>query len=74
MYLTDYTNFLLLCQPGDTKSVVLVGIGGRQVIRGGNGIADCPIDDANITSVMESVHARGFRHSDEINARFRNFA
>ncbi|GFY88154.1 urease [Actinidia rufa] len=55
-------------EPGDTKSVVLVGIGGKQVIKGGNGIADCPIDDANITSVMESVHARGFSHSEEINA------
>ncbi|XP_057494315.1 urease isoform X2 [Actinidia eriantha] len=55
-------------EPGDTKSVVLVGIGGNRVIVGRNGNADCPIDDANITSVMESVHARGFRHSEEINA------
>ncbi|KAL6983864.1 Urease [Sarracenia purpurea var. burkii] len=56
-------------EPGDTKSVTLVRIGGKQVIRGGNGIVDGPVDDANITSVMEAVHARGFGHSEETNAR-----
>ncbi|XP_028053691.1 urease isoform X4 [Camellia sinensis] len=55
-------------QPGDTKSVTLVRIGGKQVIRGGNNIADGPVDDANVTSVMKAVHTREFRHSEEPNA------
>ncbi|KAI7996867.1 Urease [Camellia lanceoleosa] len=45
-------------EPGDTKSVTLVRIGGKQVIRGGNNIADGPVDDE-------------FRHSEEPNAWFR---
>lgn len=55
-------------EPGDSKSVTLVRIGGKQVIRGGNGIVDAPVDDANITSLMEAVHTRGFKHSEETNA------
>ncbi|KAG5521892.1 hypothetical protein RHGRI_034200 [Rhododendron griersonianum] len=55
-------------QPGDSKSVNLVRIGGKQVIRGGNGIVDGPVDDANITSVMEAVHTKGFKHAKETNA------
>ncbi|KAH7856133.1 hypothetical protein Vadar_033085 [Vaccinium darrowii] len=53
---TDYSD-AIASQPGDSKSVTLVRIGGMQVIRGGNGIADGPVDDANITSLMEAVHS-----------------
>ncbi|GKA85303.1 urease isoform X1, partial [Tanacetum coccineum] len=49
--------------PGDAKSVTLVRIGGNQVIRGGNAIADNFVNDANVKTVMESVHARGFGNS-----------
>ncbi|CAL5349722.1 unnamed protein product [Camellia sinensis] len=55
-------------EPGDKKSVTLVRIGGKQVIRGGNNIADGPVDDANVTSVMKAVRTREFRHSEEPNA------
>ncbi|RAL42969.1 hypothetical protein DM860_009751 [Cuscuta australis] len=55
-------------EPGDSKSVTLVSIGGKQIIRGGNGIADGPVDYARITYVMEAVHERGFHHLEEINA------
>ncbi|XP_058192668.1 urease [Rhododendron vialii] len=55
-------------EPGDSKSVNLVRIGGKQVIRGGNGIVDGPVDDANITSMMEAVHTKGFKHAEETNA------
>ncbi|KAI3723838.1 hypothetical protein L2E82_35599 [Cichorium intybus] len=48
---------------GDTKSVTLVKIGGMQVIRGGNAIADSPAIDSNVRTVMESVNARGFGNS-----------
>ncbi|GKC09982.1 urease isoform X1 [Tanacetum coccineum] len=51
--------------PGDAKSVTLVRIGGNQVIRGGNAIADNFVNDANVKTVMESVHARGFVNSTD---------
>nr|GEZ01697.1 urease isoform X2 [Tanacetum cinerariifolium] len=49
--------------PRDAKSVTLVRIGGNQVIRGGNAIADNSVNDANVKTVMESVRARGFGNS-----------
>lgn len=52
-------------EPGDTKSVTLVKIGGMQVIRGGNAIADSPANDSNVRTVMESVHTRGFGNSED---------
>ncbi|GJW31085.1 urease isoform X1 [Tanacetum coccineum] len=52
-------------EPGDAKSVTLVRIGGNQVIRGGNAIADNFVNDANVKTLMESVHARGFGNSTD---------
>ncbi|KAG2281095.1 hypothetical protein Bca52824_052315 [Brassica carinata] len=52
-------------EPGERKSVVLVNIGGNKVIRGGNGIVDGPVDDANWTVLMETMERRGFRHLEE---------
>ncbi|GKF18360.1 urease isoform X1, partial [Tanacetum coccineum] len=46
-------------EPGDAKSVTLVRIGGNQIIRGGNAIADNFINNANVKIVMESVHCLG---------------
>ncbi|GKC93737.1 urease isoform X1, partial [Tanacetum coccineum] len=46
----------------DAKSVILVRIGGNQVIRGGNA-TDNYVNDANVKTVIESVHARGFGNS-----------
>ncbi|GAB4853150.1 Urease [Ancistrocladus abbreviatus] len=56
-------------EPGDMKTVTLVSIGGKRWIRGGNNIADGPVDDGNITAIMETVAARGFGNSEEENAR-----
>ncbi|GKD35286.1 urease isoform X1, partial [Tanacetum coccineum] len=49
----------------DAKSVTLIRIGGNQVIRGGNAIAENFVNDANVKTVMESVHARGFSNSTD---------
>ncbi|KAL3835671.1 hypothetical protein ACJIZ3_010407 [Penstemon smallii] len=54
-------------EPGDTKSVTLVRIGGRQVIRGGNNIADGLVDDTKITTVMRSVKEGRLGHLEETN-------
>ncbi|GJU06668.1 urease isoform X1 [Tanacetum coccineum] len=50
---------------GDAKSVTLVRIGGNQVIRWGNAIADNFVNEANVKTVIESVHARGFGNSKD---------
>ncbi|XP_021899689.1 urease isoform X1 [Carica papaya] len=55
-------------EPGETKSVILVSIGGRKVIRGGNGIVDGPVDDANLQAVMNSIKIRGFGNLEEANS------
>ncbi|GJT64247.1 urease isoform X1 [Tanacetum coccineum] len=49
----------------DAKSVTLVRIGGNQVIRGGNAIAYNFVNEANVKTVMESVHAKGFGNSTD---------
>lgn len=55
-------------EPGDSKSVTLVSIGGKRRITGGNNIADGPVDDANIRGIMDTILDRGFGHSEEENA------
>ncbi|KAL0421538.1 UNVERIFIED_CONTAM: Urease [Sesamum latifolium] len=56
-------------EPGDTKSVALVRIGGQQVIKGGNNIADGQVKDANITTMRKAVHEGRYGFSEEANAR-----
>ncbi|KAI4385293.1 hypothetical protein MLD38_003337 [Melastoma candidum] len=55
-------------EPGEKKSVVLVSIGGRKVIRGGNGMADGPVTDTNCAAVMELLNHKGIRSPEETNA------
>ncbi|XP_027342772.1 urease [Abrus precatorius] len=55
-------------EPGDCKSVKLVSIGGNKVIRGGNGLADGPVNEINYRATMEAVCKRGFGHKEEKDA------
>ncbi|KAG9828281.1 urease, partial [Aureobasidium melanogenum] len=53
-------------EPGDTKTVNLVQIGGNQVIKGGNGLATGPLHDSNIAdSLVEKLQKGGFHHTPE---------
>ncbi|GMJ03689.1 urease [Hibiscus trionum] len=56
-------------EPGDIKTVVLVSIGGKQVIRGGSGIVDGPVDVANIETVMETIRSKGYKNKEDTDAR-----
>ncbi|MBI3555194.1 MAG: urease subunit beta [Deltaproteobacteria bacterium] len=47
-------------EPGETKTVQLVAIGGRRVIHGGNALADGPVNEANRVKAMANIAARGF--------------
>ncbi|KAI5580536.1 hypothetical protein BDE02_08G161000 [Populus trichocarpa] len=55
-------------EPGESKSVVLVSIGGKQVIKGGNGIIDGPVDHENWTNIMGNIRRREFGNREEENA------
>jgi len=47
-------------EPGDTKTVRLVSIGGNRVIRGGNNLADGPVNEDGKKAALERVAQRSF--------------
>jgi urease subunit gamma/beta len=47
-------------EPGEMKTVTLVGIAGRRVIRGGSALADGPVSDENKSRALSLVAERGF--------------
>ncbi|KAI3941055.1 hypothetical protein MKW92_045331 [Papaver armeniacum] len=55
-------------EPGDAKSVTLVRIAGKQVIRGGNDLASGHYDASQTAKVMKVVLAREFGHKEEADA------
>ena len=52
-------------EPGETKSVPLVSIAGKQVIRGGNAIADGPVADEGREDALRAVRQRNFQHQED---------
>lgn len=50
-------------EPGETKTVTLVAIAGDQVIRGGNNLADGPVNDTNQAAALQRVTDQGFGHT-----------
>jgi urease len=52
-------------EPGDTKTVTLVEIGGHKVIRGGNNIAPGPIDLTRTDEIIGRLQEGGFANSPE---------
>jgi urease subunit gamma/beta len=52
-------------EPGETKSVSLVAIAGKAVVRGGNGLGSGTVTDEGRARLMEAVRARGFAHAEE---------
>ena len=47
-------------EPGDTKTVTLVEIAGKRVIRGGNNLADGPVNEINQKAAMNRVAEQKF--------------
>ncbi|KAL7616713.1 hypothetical protein Lser_V15G03436 [Lactuca serriola] len=58
-------------EPGDAKSVTLVKICGMQVMESIHAIADSPVTDSNVKTVMESIRARGFGNSKDTSTKLR---
>ncbi|KAI5303043.1 Urease, partial [Ascosphaera pollenicola] len=56
-------------EPGDVKTVTLVEIGGNQIIRGGNNIAQGKYDPSphHVQSIVKHLQAAGFAHEPESN-------
>ena len=52
-------------EPGDTKTVTLVEIGGSKVIRGGNGLASGKVDFGRLKEIEEKLQVAGFSHVPE---------
>jgi urease subunit gamma/beta len=53
-------------EPGDTKTVTLVEIAGNKVIRGGNNLADGPVNDAGRAAALQNVVREKFAHEENV--------
>ncbi|HYG66033.1 MAG TPA: urease subunit gamma [Anaeromyxobacteraceae bacterium] len=52
-------------EPGERKTVALVEIAGRRVVRGGNALATGPVTEENRAKIVAAARARGFAHEEE---------
>lgn len=52
-------------EPGETKTVHLVEIAGRRIIRGGNNLAGGPLSAENSQAALGRIKALGFAHQEE---------
>ncbi|KAJ5897340.1 Urease [Penicillium tannophilum] len=52
-------------EPGDTKTVTLVEIAGNKVIRGGNFLANGPVDFSRADEIVTKLQVAGFAHVPE---------
>jgi urease subunit gamma/beta len=52
-------------EPGQRKTVQLVALAGARVARGGNALADGPLNAQNKARAMSNVGSRGFAHREE---------
>lgn len=51
-------------EPGETRTVALVEIAGRRIIRGGNGLAPGPVSAATRAEALQRIADRGFAHEE----------
>jgi urease len=52
-------------EPGDSKTVTLVEIGGRREIRGGNSVASGHVDISRVEEIVKNLQEGGFAHTEE---------
>ncbi|KAF3031267.1 hypothetical protein E8E12_001136 [Didymella heteroderae] len=52
-------------EPGDTKTVTLVQIGGNKTIRGGSSVASGLVDPSRINNILRRLQEEGFLHTPE---------
>ena len=52
-------------EPGETKTVTCVEIGGNKIIRGGNELASGPIDFSRVDEILTRLREGGFAHTPQ---------
>jgi urease len=52
-------------EPGDSKTVTLVEIGGLKMIKGGNGLASGTVDFGRLKEIQDKLQEAGFAHAPE---------
>lgn len=52
-------------EPGDTKTVTCVEIGGKKIIRGGNAMAPGPVDLSRADEILRRLQEGGFAHTPQ---------
>ena len=52
-------------EPGDTKTVSCVEIGGKRIISGGNEVASGPVDLARADEILKNLREGGFAHTPQ---------
>jgi urease subunit gamma/beta len=52
-------------EPGETRTVALVEIAGRRIVRGGNALATGPVTEDGRRRIVEEARRRGFAHEEE---------
>jgi urease len=52
-------------EPGDTKTVTLVEIGGNKIIRGGNHVATGAVDLSRADEILSKLQQAGFAHASD---------
>ncbi|KAK9766270.1 Urease [Basidiobolus ranarum] len=52
-------------EPGESKTVTVVDIGGDQVITGGNNIATGKVDRAKVPEIIKKCQKLGFQHKEQ---------
>uniref|UniRef100_A0A093V0S6 Urease n=1 Tax=Talaromyces marneffei PM1 TaxID=1077442 RepID=A0A093V0S6_TALMA len=52
-------------EPGDTKTVTLVEIGGNKIISGGNFLASGKVDISRVEAILTKLQQAGFAHEPE---------
>lgn len=55
-------------EPGETKTVQLVEIGGARIIRGGNNLASGPVSEAGKAAALKRIRSNQFGHEETKNA------
>jgi urease beta subunit len=49
-------------EPGETREIALVPIGGKRVVYGFNGAVDGPLERVDLDAALEDIIKRGFLH------------
>lgn len=56
-------------EPGESKTISLVNIGGKKIIRGGNNLCNGPVSSEAIPEILKTIQEKGFQHKESSKKR-----